>query len=119
MNDLIPKTADVRDAYSAERVDSTYANRMFDAWLAKYKAKQIAKAEERIIKLLERLWEQTQGTDMPAVVVLPEAIALIKGENKHTHEIDIFGSPCDCGTRHEYCNNCDWVEPCEIEGETK
>jgi hypothetical protein len=35
---------------------------------------------ERIIKLLERLWEKTQGTDLPAVVVLPEAIALIKGE---------------------------------------
>ena len=37
---------------------------------------------ERIIKLLERLWEKTQGTDLPAVVVLPDAIALIKGENK-------------------------------------
>ena len=41
------------------------------------------KAErERIIKLLERLWEKAQGTDLPAVVALPEAIALIKGENK-------------------------------------
>jgi hypothetical protein len=38
--------------------------------------------QERIIKLLKRLWEKTQGTDLPAVVVLPEAIELIKGENK-------------------------------------
>lgn len=37
---------------------------------------------ERIIKLLERLWEKSQGTDLPAVVMLPEIIALIKGENK-------------------------------------
>lgn len=80
MSDLMPTTADVRDAYSSESSDSTYANRMFDAWLAKYKAKIVAKTEERIIKLLERLWEKTQGTDLPAVVVLPEAIELIKGE---------------------------------------
>ncbi len=39
-------------------------------------------AEERIIKLLEVLWQKTQGTDLPAVVVLPDAIALIKGEQK-------------------------------------
>jgi hypothetical protein len=51
-----------------------------------------------------------------------QLIALIKGENKHIHELDVFGAPCDCGTRHEYCNNCDWVEPCEpdfIKGENK
>ena len=42
----------------------------------------VAHTEERIIKLLERLWEKTQGTDLPAVVVLPEAIKLIKGETK-------------------------------------
>lgn len=46
---------------------------------------------------------------------------LIKGENKasHTHEIEVFGAPCDCGTRHEYCGECSWVEPCEPEGEQK
>lgn len=53
MIDLIPTTADVRDAYSSESSDSTYANRMFDAWLARYKAKIVAKTEDRIIKLLE------------------------------------------------------------------
>jgi hypothetical protein len=82
MSDLIPKTADVRDAYSAESVDSTYANRMFDLWLAKYKAKVIAKTEERIIKLLEE-----QGCDchnvycdkMPTAA-LGSLIALIKEE---------------------------------------
>lgn len=36
--------------------------------------------KERIIKLLEVLWQKTQGTDLPAVVVLPDAMALIKGE---------------------------------------
>ena len=35
---------------------------------------------ERITKLLELLWQKAQGTDIPAVVVLPDAIALIKGE---------------------------------------
>lgn len=38
--------------------------------------------EERIIKLLEGLWQKAQGTDLPAVAVLPQAIALIKGEQK-------------------------------------
>lgn len=38
------------------------------------------RAIERIIKQLEVLWQKTQGTDIPAVVVLPEAIALVKGE---------------------------------------
>jgi hypothetical protein len=98
---------------------------------------------ERIIKLLEVLWQKTQGTDLPAVAVLPQAIALIKDESKmitsellpdgtiyieevkgeqkpiHTHDIEVFGAPCDCGTRHEYCGECDWVEPCEQEGEQK
>lgn len=40
----------------------------------------IKQTQERIIKLLEVLWQKTQGTDLPAVVVLPDAIALIKGE---------------------------------------
>lgn len=90
MSDYIPTTADVRDAYSSESSDSTYANRMFDAWLAKYKAKQIAKAEERIIKLLEDEREKHIpwcGKIQPCpechqTVGLEKAIALIKGENK-------------------------------------
>lgn len=44
-------------------------------------------------------------------------IALIKGENKHTHEIEVFGAPCLGGDYHEYCLKCGWVEPCEIDGE--
>ena len=74
MSDYIPTTADVRDAYSSESTDSTYANRMFDLWLAQYKAKVIAKAEERIIKLLEGFDPRTAIGDL-----LP---LLIKGENK-------------------------------------
>jgi hypothetical protein len=45
----------------------------------------ISETEQRIIKLLERLWEKTQGTDLPAVVVLPEAIELIKGETNESY----------------------------------
>jgi len=70
---LIP--ADVRDAYSAESVDSTYANRMFDLWLAKYKAKTITNERERIIKELEaneHIWRER--------VVLVALKALINGE---------------------------------------
>ena len=73
MSDYIPTTADVRDAYSSESTDSKYSNRMFDLWLTKYKAKIVAKTEERIIKLLE----DNQWRDE---VVFKYAIALIKGE---------------------------------------
>ncbi len=73
----IPTTADVRDAYSSESTDSTYANRMFDLWLAQYKAKVIAKAEERIIKLLE----EALVFDEPVIIQRDRLIALIKGEN--------------------------------------
>jgi hypothetical protein len=76
-------------------------------------------AEKRIIKLLESVegtyYEEEGAWSLKDGINL--ALELIKGENKHTHEIDVFGSPCDCGTRHEYCNNCNWVEFCEIEGE--
>ncbi len=84
MSELIPTTAGVRDAYSAESSDSSYANRMFDAWLAKYKAKTIAKERERILKLLE-----TEKFSLPAgleggttYIPIEELIALIKGEQK-------------------------------------
>lgn len=90
MSDLIPKTANVRDAYSAESVDSTYANRMFDLWLAKYKAKVIAKTEERIIELLKPLGEcepaicgkGCRGQHKCVGWAYRHAIRLIKGENK-------------------------------------
>lgn len=78
MSDLIPTTADVRDAYSSESSDSTYANRMFDLWLAKYKAKVVAKSEERIIKLLEG----DAGQQIMCLDCSQELIALIKGEQK-------------------------------------
>ena len=79
---------------------------------------------ERIIKLLEaERWKLPNGLAAGGEIYLPieEAIALIKGEQKpiHTHDIEVFGAPCDCGTRHEYCGECDWVEPCEQEGEQK
>jgi hypothetical protein len=90
MSDLIPKTADVRDAYSAERVDSTYANRMFDLWLAKYKAKTITNERERIFGLMES-HEPEAGIEGGFVGCTcgdfenwygEHLIALIKGENK-------------------------------------
>jgi hypothetical protein len=85
VSDNIPTTADVRDAYSSESSDSTYANRMFDLWLAKYKAKIIAKTEERIIKVLEdyipTFYELSPNSDAGKYPI-EGIIALIKGENK-------------------------------------
>ncbi len=82
MSDYIPTTADIRDAYSSESTDSKYANRMFDLWLAQYKAKVIAKAEERIIKLLEDTAIKNGKGTKAIHWHLDELIALIKGENK-------------------------------------
>ena len=83
MSDYIPTTADVRDAYSSESSESSYANRMFDLWLARYKAKIIAKTEERIIKLLEeRFAENVDHCEWGTHLFLDNAIELIKGENK-------------------------------------
>jgi len=93
VSDYIPTTADIRDAYSSESSDSTYANRMFDFWLAKYKAKVIAKTEERIIKLLEACPNDEQWhldnlmccegrCDFAIQDYQDRLIALIKGENK-------------------------------------
>ena len=80
MSELIPTTADVRDAFSSESSDSTYANRMFDLWLAKYKAKTIAKEQDRIIEIIERCPRADNN-----YMILCDArhlIELIKGENK-------------------------------------
>ena len=94
MIEIIPTTADVRDAYNSESSDSKYANRMFDLWLAQYKAKIVAKTEERIIELLEKearqcekagLWanspdirEQLQELHLGLIA----ALEVIKGGNK-------------------------------------
>jgi hypothetical protein len=80
VSELIPTTADVRDAFSSESSDSTYANRMFDLWLAKYKAKTIAKEQDRIIEIIERCPRADNN-----YMILCDArhlIELIKGENK-------------------------------------
>jgi hypothetical protein len=65
--------------------------------------------QKRIIKLLEEWFE----VDADLSQGIEPVIALIKEE--HTHELDVFGAPCDCGTRHEYCGSCGWVESCERE----
>ena len=78
--------------------------------------------QERIIKLLENpVHHNIQSPDIHKDCYTCVLVELIKGEQKpiHTHEIEVFGSPCYCGTRHEYCGECDWVEPCEPEGEQK
>ena len=84
MTDLIPTTAEVRDAYSSESTDSKYANRMFDLWLAKYKAKIEARTEERIIKLLKSIegtyYEEDHAWSLKDGLNL--AIQLIEGEQK-------------------------------------
>ena len=91
MSDYIPTTAEVRDAYSSESSDSKFANRAFDLWLARYKAKVIAQAEQRIIKLLEDmngLDDWYQGTiDKPdgPYIDRKDAIALIKNSG-HTKD---------------------------------
>ena len=72
---------------------------------------------ERIIKLLEPLFDTAENAETRRLLI--QGIALIKGENKHTHEIEIFGAPCLGGDYHEYCLKCGWVEPCEIDGENK
>ena len=59
MNELIPTTAHVRDAYSSESTDSKYSNRMFDLWLTRYKAKTVAKEQERIFSLMEKHQPET------------------------------------------------------------
>lgn len=90
MMEIIPTTADVRDAYSSESSDSKCANRMFDLWLAQYKAKIVAKTENRIIESLEKEARQCEkaglwanGTDLRGQLQelhlgLNAAIALIK-----------------------------------------
>ena len=79
---------------------------------------------ERIIKLLDK--HNDSGwcgeSNCPSPFPLNHLIALIKGENKHNHELDVFGAPCLGGDYHEYCLKCGWVEPCEpdsIKGENK
>ncbi len=87
-----PHTADLGTRYRYREEGRKFEIERREAWLNRVRTWYPEKAniwmegyetaETRIIKLLERLWEKTQGTDLPAVVVLPDAIALIKGENK-------------------------------------
>ena len=75
MSDYIPTTDEVRDGYYSPR--ESYEpdhNAEFDRWLAQHDNEIAAKAEERIIKLLEVWWETDQE--------LEELIDIIKGENK-------------------------------------
>lgn len=99
MSDRRKQIFEMLDAKFAETTRKAYANGQNDE-------------RQRIIKLLEEA--ECQGED-DWCKTIQQAIALIKGE--HKHDIDVFGAPCACGTHHEYCNNCDWVEPCEIDGE--
>jgi hypothetical protein len=80
VSDLTPTTANVRDAYSSESTDSRYANRMFDLWLAKYKAKTIAKEQDRIIEIIERC--PRVDDDYMILCDARHLIELIKGEKK-------------------------------------
>jgi hypothetical protein len=75
MSDYIPTTDEVRDGYYSPR--ESYEpdhNAEFDRWLAQHDNEIAAKAEERIIKLIEVWWETDQE--------LEELIDIIKGENK-------------------------------------
>ena len=73
MSEYTPTTNVVRSLYSGESTDGKESNKEFDRWLAAYKAKTIAKTEERIIKLLDE-YSHIEGVAL--------AIALIKGEQK-------------------------------------
>lgn len=77
MSEYTPTTDVVRSLYSGESTDEKESNKEFDRWLAAYKAKTIARTEERIIKLLENhehIWRER--------VAYEALIALIKGEQK-------------------------------------
>ena len=80
MSEYTPTTDVVRSLYSGESTDYKESNKEFDRWLAAYKAKTIARTEERIIKLLE----DECSSDWPKVIEMPlsNLIALIKGEQK-------------------------------------
>ena len=89
----------------------------------------VATERERIIKLLENLADITTNHQhklgvLDAVACIKftaNHTALIKGENKasHTHEIEVFGAPCDCEAKGWNVCVCDGIEPCEPEGENK
>lgn len=126
MTEYVPTTGVIRAAYQIARdlEDNLVSFNEFHSWLEQHDAEIVAKAEERFIKLLESLIQGCKGYNCETCDEqsgLIAALALIEGEQKviHTHEIEVFGAPCDCGTRHEYCGECSWVEPCEPEGEQK
>ena len=91
---------------------------MYDAGLMDGRDKE----RERIIKLLETWFEEYRYDETLSGgfrLGMGHALDLIKGENKHNHELDVFGAPCLGGDFHKYCLKCGWVEPCEIDGENK
>ena len=84
MSDYIPTTDEVRDGYYSPR--ESYEpdhNAEFDRWLAQHDSEITAKAEERIIKLLEDLDRHgTTHSEFCAArhAYAAKAIARIKGE---------------------------------------
>ena len=120
MSDYTPTTKEVRDYYVRDpEMLAPEIDAEFNRWLTQHDAEITAQAEQRIIKLLEETY--SIALEKNEFDLLDFLIALIKGENNvsHTHEIEVSGAPCIYGTFHEYCNTCDWVEPCEPEGENK
>lgn len=78
MSEYTPTTDVVRSLYSGESTDGKESNKEFDRWLAAYKAKTIARTEERIIKLLEAKDYRGNGQTF----TLSELKQIIKGEQK-------------------------------------
>lgn len=102
MSDYIPTTDEVRETFMVSITQGIYfkspadqlagedeANAEFDRWLAQHDSEITAKAEERIIKLLEQDMEHAFGNDGKCTyekhyreVCNCDIIALIKGENR-------------------------------------
>lgn len=83
MSEYTPTTDVVRSLYSGESTDGKESNKEFDRWLAAYKAKTIARTEERIIKLLETYIEAYGAPEEKiARNLFTRAIREIKGEQK-------------------------------------
>ncbi len=80
MGDYIPTTDEVRDGYYSPR--ESYEpdhNAEFDRWLAQHDSEITAKAEKRIIKLLESLFDTAENAETRRLLTM--AFALIQGES--------------------------------------
>lgn len=75
MSEYIPTTGVIRAAYQIARdtEDNLISFREFHSWLEQHDAEIVAKAEKRIIKLLDE-YSHIQGVAL--------ALALIEGEQK-------------------------------------